>query len=383
MEFDRNVENILGRIKSLFNDNIYKYIEKTVREQQDKIVQDLLVQAENSFVHSCNGTEISTDTGNGDYIIPVHDDKNKTYDPPYEYRTNPKYNYYDYPALRKWNTEIITNIKSGKGFEPIRRIRDDPTNKNVPFWKEHYKFLSELENFLDNLTEGEYLVFIKWIHKYDYHTNDVREILLLTNFGSTYFTYYPVGDYIIKITKLESEIPKPIIDMFIDYFIDIYEYVPDTYKYRLNFLLESKNPMETFQNWWKSRPLSGHTAELLKKENENLRLQIEETKKEQEKIKYMYETLELKDQYMKAVELLRQNKQERDLLDQTRREFYRERDESKKEIEEMTLKYRQIKDIDTELNRLAAIKQRLEKDRQLLDREKADFDRLREELLHS
>jgi hypothetical protein len=358
--FDDNIDNILKKVELLFSEKILPTITKTIEDQKREITKDILVQAENSFVKKINGEDLSSKEEtkiDEPYFISVYEDeKRRAY---YDYKINPKYTDYDYVDLKKMTNEIFSRIKNDKQFEIVEKIRTQPYHKDWNHWKDHYVYAEKLFEFIERIHEGEYLVFT-YIECTNYGT---EKIILFTSFGSIYNMCYG-RSIVFDIFHNDNLIPKPILDMFIYNVIHGNEYPQDII---YNDVKNFKQSIIIFQKWWQSRPVAGYTAELLKQENEKL-------KEEHQKIKHMYETLELKDQYHKAVELLKQNKKEREALDQDRREFYIE-------IEEKTKRYRQIQDIDTEITRLALIKQKLEKDRKDFEEEKAKFEEIRNSLM--
>lgn len=367
-----NIYNILQRVDLLFSEKVVPLITKVIEEQKQKITSDILAQIENSFIKKLNGEDKSTETDdikiNEPYFINAYEDEKRAC---YDYKINPKYPDYDYVELKKVANEIFSRIKNDKKFEIVEKIRTQPYHKDWNHWKDYYAYAEKLFEFFEKLHEGEYIILTYMEHE----TSSIGKIILITNFGSIYYRYY-VNGYLFNIFNSNTIIPKLILDIFIKTFMLVTKcggYCTsggNIGKYFEDF----KQSIIIFQKWWQSRPITGYTAELLKQENEKL-------KEEHQKIKHMYETLELKDQYHKAVELLKQNKKEREVLDQDRREFYREREESRREIEEKTKRYRQIKDIDTEITRLALIKQKLEKDRKDFEEEKAKFEEIRNNLM--
>lgn len=339
-----NVDNVLQRVDLLFSEKVVPLITKVIEEQKQKITSDIVAQIENSFIKKLNGEDVMDSKIDEPYFIQV--DGNRKKGSYYDYKLNPKYSDYNYAELKKITEEIFLKIKE---------------EKDSPHWQQAYSYrgMNQVHKFIEQLHKGEYLICVYM--DFSYLCFGSYTVYLITNFGSIFCD----NDYYINNN---NQCPKSILDIFIE------SVIPNSYNGHKIHTSRFNELVIGFQKWWQSRPLVGYTAELLKQENEKL-------KEEHQKIKHMYETLELKDQYHKAVELLKQNKKEREVLDQDRREFYREREESRREIEEKTKRYRQIQDIDTEITRLALIKQKLEKDRKDFEEEKAKFEEIRNSLM--
>lgn len=385
---DKNVENILTRLESLFTDKIVPYVQKTLIDQKDNMVSDLLSQVENSFIRETNGDEASETENVEPHLVKVFSKDRTANDFPdgnfrlkvgnyqYDYMVNPDMLDYNHEYITTVQGQAMTTIKNLPVFNYVRKIKTERGHPDWNDWVKNWKYATDMFDFIDNLREGEYIICLYIddnITSYScYH------VLVITSFGSIYIKYFG-NDHLIY--KNNNEIPKSVLDIFMhnfleDYPISSHSYYANVCKKFINFI----KSVTEFQNWWKSRPLVGHTAELLKEENQRLMLKIHETELEHEKIKHMYETLELKEQYYKAVELLQQNKKERDLLERERAEFNREKEDHKTEMDEKLGRYNKYKDLDAELIRLAYIKKKLEREKRDFEEERDNFEKLKDEL---
>lgn len=368
---EKNVDQIIDKVENLFTTKIGPYIEKTVQEQKDSLVKDILAQVKTNFLKELNISNMKKEES--PKIDTRKSDDGRTI--LYELHDLEKYGY---------NYNNMKNM-----MVTFNKFIDDTCKGNM------IKNADGSPDFLSTLKTGEYLVFVYC--KLAYDKRKIEELIFVTNFGSvlTYVNNYQegfMGDF---------EIPSGLLITYLALALrcKVEKFDINTFKMKDFNLIMMVGCVCSFQEYQLSIPLTGHTIDLFKKENDSLKIQIEEMKREhekireeqnkkleesrleQERIKHMYGTLELKDQYHKAVELLRQNKVERDLIDQDRRKFHAEKVESEIEIEEKNKKYRQIKDIDTEISRLALMKQKLEKDRKEFEKEREEFEDLRNKLM--
>lgn len=374
--FEKNIEKIVGNVESVFVEKINPFIEKSIKDQKDKLIKNILSQVKIDLVKEMHGQEVTDSSEVTPQGFEIEKHENRYYR--YRLKKDSPYNHSD--------------------MKQIMAVFNSDIQKGVVFSN---SILLYMNKFISVMLTDEYLCEV-------FFRNDYRgfldSVLLITNFGSHFVC---TGSDKWAQKNYDTEIPKDILTIFINILIkplgkefSLENFYPGNFDY-----VSFGRSIEAFRKYWMARPFSGYSAELLKKENESIKKtaekmkedqdkkmeeakneldkKLEESKIEQEKIKHMYETLELKDQYHKAVELLRQNKVERDLLDQDRREFYAEREATKFDLEEKTKKYRQIKDIDTEISRLALMKQKLEKDRRAFEKEKEEFEDLRDSLMNA
>lgn len=378
---EKNVDKIVNKVDDLFRDKIGPFIEKTIQDQKSKLVEDFLSQIKMSYVRELNekgDMEIDRDTNiktqdelivfaiqNGDRCVCYIDSK-----------------YYKYDKMQELSTRFNKWLEGNNG------------ERHLPYYTP--PTFDDIQKFLNEFKTGEYLVYIYYTRA----IGKIYRIFMITNFGS-YFSIYE--NYKFKTKNYDYEIPYIVLKSIIETsytgnmpFVieDIHKYNPDNF----NISVFSKS-VESFRSWWIEYPLIGYKAELLKKENEKIREEVEKTKQEHESIKHMYETLELKDQYYKAVELLKQNKVEREAIEQARKDLENEKEKQEKELaikiekqgekireeyeklNQKAKKLREIEDIDREFSKLALMKQKLEKKKKEFQKEKEEFDNLKNSLM--
>jgi hypothetical protein len=359
---EKNVDKIVNKVDDLFRDKIGPFIEKTIQDQKAKLVEDFLSQIKTSYARELNG---SPDQSKTDIKSSINQVKSGWHF--IHHLVGEKYEYNSMKDLLDWFNELIK-----KGHD----------NKGMSFYYSEQN--PWLEKFLTNLKTGEYPIYLYCTCM----SYSIYKMTLFTNFGS-YF-HAPGGN--CQTNNYDHEIPWSILLNFIhiSYTGDLPFVIEDIEKYNpneFNISLFSKS-VEHFQKWWIEYPLIGYKAEMLKKENEKIREEVEKTKQEHESIKHMYETLELKDQYYKAVELLKQNKVEREAIEQARKDLALKKEKQEEKIREeyekldqKAKKLREIEDIDREFSKLALMKQKLEKKKKEFQKEKAEFDDLKSSLM--
>ena len=111
---------------------------------------------------------------------------------------------YKYPDFPNYDLEDM----AGKDREIIRLISNNPPNPRINL---------ELEKFITTGDEKEHTVYICVDSDPCYDQFEViRSVLLLTNFGSI---YCDVGNYRL-ISRKNTTIPKPMMDILVDIFGD-------------------------------------------------------------------------------------------------------------------------------------------------------------------
>jgi hypothetical protein len=256
-------------------------VTKAIEDQKKQIttqVENNLINRQD-VVNSAGNTEI-----NEPYYIPVYNDRERAY---YDYKINPKYPEYNYEQMKKTTDEIISRIKNDEQFAIMENTQSH---------------IEKLFEFLENLHEGEYLAFA-YISCFTY-PKSVSSITLITNFGSIYNTF-SICHQIFGVFRNDNIIPKSILETFID---------NATYRERIDHddVVIFKRSITGFQKWQQSISVSDslkkealnitvlrdqcyRAIELLdqtKKDNEIIRKELEETKKDLEEIKYMCQNSE-------------------------------------------------------------------------------------------
>lgn len=281
-------------------------------------MEDILSHIRTNFIQELNGGDIPTEEIADDYII-YYSGQN------YSRKINPKYSNYDYDKLTL-NDEIVYDIVKRAINEWKPESYSPPTVERA-LWESY-----NIKKYMDNMQKNEHIIYITSTN----YGGRLYNSTIITNFGSVlYVEKGGLNQCIFESHPNKTELPKIVMDMFI-YIFDTtfpkmsYVEMPEKIKYL-------KEMIAIFQRYWISKPITDHSIKFLLEENKKLKKQVADLQENQEKIRYMYDMLELKDQYVKVVELLKQNKKEREQLDKDRRSFYYDRETYRLEMEKKIL----------------------------------------------
>jgi hypothetical protein len=277
-------------------------------------MENILSHIRTNFIQELTGEERPGEEIGDDYIISCPGRE-------YSRKINPKYYNYDYDKIKQNNKIVYDIVKTS--IDQWKPESFSPPTVERALWESY-----NIKKYLENMDKNEYIIYITATN-YGY---TLCNSTIITNFGSLlYVERGGLNQCILVSHPNKIEIPKMVMDMFI--------YIFDTVLPKLHYVempgkIEYlKEMIAIFQRYWILKPMTEHSVKYLLRENKELKDKIEELQQEQGKIKHMYEALELKDQYYNVVELLKQNKKEREQLDKDRRLFYYDREAYRLEME--------------------------------------------------